>query len=169
MRVFNAAATLIALAIAAAVMAFFMSLAPLHAREWGAAQGKYVSPSEAAWYKSLIQPDGSSSCCGAGDAYYADDSETIDGQLYAIITDTRPDTLTLDDGTKAYRTHVPVGTKVRIPKNKIRKHPVSNPTEHTVVFLQTYDGYDEWGDAPADAAPPPYGYGVYCFEPVGGL
>jgi hypothetical protein len=92
------------------------------------------------------------SCCGAGDAYYADDAEEIDGKLYAIVTDTRPDSIELDDGSKVTRTHMPVGTKVYVPPNKIRKHPIANPTDHTVVFL---------GGSPES----PY---VYCYEPVAG-
>ena len=39
----------------------------------GKARGaEYGAPDEGAYYKSLFQPDNGTSCCGDGDAYYAD-------------------------------------------------------------------------------------------------
>ena len=121
------------------------------AKEWGQEAGKYLSADEGAWYRELRMPDMPEvPCCGAGDAYYADDTETgPHGEVIAIITDTRPDSFRLDDGTEVSRPHFPVGTRVEIPPNKIRKHPVANPTDHTVVFMGNE-------------------LNVYCYEPVAG-
>lgn len=107
----------------------------------------YGTPNENDWYSTLMQPDAPQSCCGAGDAYYADETaEGPGGQTIAIITDTRPDQRTLPNGNKIFRAHIPVGTKVPIPPEKIRKHPVFNPTGHTIIFVGT-------------------GGWVYCYEP----
>lgn len=108
----------------------------------------YATPDENDWYATLMQPDNPhTSCCGAADAYYADDTaEGPGGQTIAIITDTRPDQRTLPNGNKIYRDHIPVGTRIPIPPEKIRKHPVFNPTGHTIVFVGT-------------------GGWVYCYEP----
>ena len=121
------------------------------AKEWGQEAGKYAWAMEADWYRSLKMPDHPEvPCCGAGDAYYADDSEMgPHGELYAIITDTRPNIFKLDDGTEATRPPVAVGTKALIPPEKIRKHPIPNPTDHTVVFMGNETN-------------------VYCYEPVAG-
>jgi hypothetical protein len=119
--------------------------------EWGKAQSKYLSAMEADWYASLKVPgSGMMSCCGAGDAYYADDSKVgPDGQLYAIITDTRSDTITLDNGSVVTRPHISPGTEIAIPARLIRHPPIPNPTDHTVIFLN-------------------YMGSVYCYEPISG-
>ena len=69
-------------------------------------------------------------CCGEADSYWADGVEVKDGEVIAIITDTRPD---LPLG----RPHVPVGTRIVVPPNKL-KWDRGNPTGHTIIFL----GYD---------------------------
>jgi hypothetical protein len=77
----------------------------------------------------------------------------VDCALVAIITDTDPDVLVLPNGVKLTRTHIPVGTRIAIPKNKIRKPAIPNPTERNVVFVRRGSGSDE----------------VYCWEPVASL
>jgi len=88
----------------------------------------------AQYFATLMQPDNPAvSCCGAGDVYWADETETdAAGNLVAVITDTRPD-------GPLQRAHVPVGTRVIIPPSKIRKHPIPNPTGHSIVFLGAFN------------------------------
>ena len=118
----------------------------------GRAIPKYASPSEKAWANALKQPGNpTASCCGPANAYYADKVEPCthkdflkneDCALVAIITDTRP-----NEDFIPYRYPIKVGTRVIIPKDKIRRHPSANPTDHNVVFLDE----DRW---------------VYCWEPL---
>lgn len=102
----------------------FVSLA------WGRDAGQWETsdPAVVEWYRSLMRPDApSSSCCGEADAYWADEVHVKDGKTYATITDDRPD-------EPRGRPHVPVGTVVEIPNEKL-KWDKSNPTGHGVVFL----------------------------------
>ena len=91
-----------------------------------------------------MQPDVPQySCCGAGDAYYADRTKECEGgrsdcALIAIITDTRPNTYVLPNGQTINRIPLKVGTEVVIPKHKIRKHPIPNPTDHNIVFINSH-------------------------------
>ena len=88
------------------------------------------------WFQSLMQPDiPYISCCGEADAYYAD-SYTVGphGETIAIITDERPDTWTDGNGHNASRPHIPVGTRVVIPDQKI-KFDKGNPSGHGLVFI----------------------------------
>lgn len=98
-----------------------------------------------AWFERQRMPDQPRvSCCGEADAYYADAAETVGDDVFAIITDTRPD-------GPLNRQHVAVGTRILIPpgKNKdTRADP--NPTGHTIVFLGTNGS-------------------VYCYIPEGGV
>ena len=98
----------------------------------------YAAPDIGDYYESLRMPDQPNiSCCGIGDAYYADKTEIepATGDLVAVITDTRPDSFTLPDGRTINRVHIPPGTKFVVPKHKIRKYPIPNPTGHTIVFI----------------------------------
>ena len=91
------------------------------------------------WYRSLMQPDNPKmSCCGPADAYWADKYFVKDGKTYAVITDDR-------DDKPLRRPHIPVGTVIEIPDNKL-KWDRSNPTGHAIVFV----------------SPHPYNY-VYCY------
>lgn len=117
----------------------------------------YGAPDINDWYAGLKQPDHPSvSCCGWADAYYADrvdecgPKDAADCALVAIITDTRPDTLTLPDGRVLNRPHMPPGVRVSIPASKIRKVPSENPTDHNIVFV-AQNGY------------------VFCWEPAAGI
>jgi hypothetical protein len=104
---------------------------PAEARDVG--QWLNADPFTSEWYKTLKQPDNPGmSCCGEADAYWADKTETgPNGELYAIITDDRPD-------EPLSRRHVPIGTKILVPPHKI-KWDQGNPTGHTVIFLSTAD------------------------------
>lgn len=96
------------------------------------------------WFQSANQPDiPSSSCCGEADAYYADSFEVEDGEYVAIITDER---------VVQYRTQIPVGTRIKIPVNKLPNPGVQppNPTGHGVIFLNQQ-------------------FVVYCYFPPGGV
>ena len=85
-------------------------------------------PSHDEWYKTLMMPDAPTvPCCGTADAYWADEVHVKDGKTYAVITDDR------EDGPLG-RHHVPSGTVVEIPNNKL-KWDRGNPTGHNVVFL----------------------------------
>jgi hypothetical protein len=106
------------------------------------------APDLSEYYSSLRQPDYPSSCCGEGDAYFADKTractaeETLNGcALVAVITDTRPDDV-------RNRVHIPVGTEYVIPVSKLRKEPIPNPTDHNIVFVS------------------PMTNQVLCYEPV---
>ncbi len=86
------------------------------------------------------------SCCGEADAYWADSYEVSPaGEYIAIITDER---------TVEGRVPRAVGTKILIPKNKL-KWDQGNPTGHGIVFIAP------WSD-PADPI-------VWCYLPTGGV
>lgn len=116
--------------LAACVIAAVMILAT-RAQGREGPQWAQNDPETSAWYTRQMQPDGGISCCGPADAYWADEIEVKNGQLYAIITDARAD-------APLGRAHVPVGTRVEIPAHKFndpRKDP--NPTIHGIVFMNT--------------------------------
>src|SRR4051812_25057084 len=99
---------------------------------------------ESKWFQRQMQPESERefSCCGEADAYWADVQET-DGQgnIIAVITDDRDDNILLPDGRIITRPHIPVGTKIPIPLEKIKnipsdKHPdVPHPEGHGIVFV----------------------------------
>jgi hypothetical protein len=106
------------------------------ARDLG--QWENSPPEVRAWYQSLVQPDSLVSCCGEGDAYWADEYHLDkDGKLIATITDDR-------DDEPLKRLHVPIGTQYVVPQNKVvdATKQKGNPTGHTVVFLGTTYGAD---------------------------
>lgn len=121
----------------------------------GTARGAdYGQPEMGEYYSSLMQPDNpTASCCGAGDAYFAEKTDLCspqDGEqcaLVAIITDTRPNHMVLADGREIDRAPIPVGTRIAIPRHKIRSAAIFNPTERNIVFLSQFKT-------------------VYCWEPV---
>ena len=125
------------------VLALLLFAGIASARDLG--QWKYAAPDVAAYFATLTQPDSPYvSCCGVADAYWADRTDTDQaGNLIAIITDTR-------DDTSLARPHVPVGTRIIVPHNKIRKRPIPNPTGHTLIFLSASQT-------------------VYCYEPLPGI
>ena len=112
----------------------------------------YAAPDLSSYYASLMQPDNPyASCCGEGDAYHADRTEfDANGNLVAIITDTRSDERKLPDGRVINRRHIKPGTKFLVPKSKIRKRPIPNPTPHTIIFIGSH-------------------MNVLCYEPQAGL
>ena len=103
---------------------------PAFARDNG--QWENSDPVISRWFQGLRQPDNpDKSCCGEADAYWADGVEIKDGQVIAIITDTRPD-------EPLGRAHFPVGTRFVVPPQKM-KWDRGNPTGHTVIFLNYGD------------------------------
>ena len=130
--------------IAARVAIVCMALMVNSANARDSGQWQYEAPDIRDYYRSLKQPDNDTmSCCGEADAYYADEQETdAYGNTVAIITDTRPD-------EPRQRPHIDVGTKFVIPADKIRKPPIFNPTDHTIIFIS------------------PTQQKVYCYEPMG--
>lgn len=90
------------------------------------------NPEWSRWFETLMQPDNPNlSCCGYGDAYWADEVHVENGQVIATITDTRP------DGPLGRR-HIPPGTRFVVPNNKL-KWDRGNPTGHTVIFINASD------------------------------
>lgn len=111
----------LALALAGAHMA--------HGRDQG--QWDATDADVRRWFQQARMPDNpGSSCCGEADAYYADSFEVEDGQYVAIITDER---------YVAGRPPVPVGTRIKIPNNKLPNpaEQAPNPTGHGVVFMNS--------------------------------
>jgi len=105
---------------------------PAAARDFG--QWENVDPIIRAWFGTLMQPDDPTrSCCGDGDAYWADvvhvETDEFSGQprVVAVITDDR------DDRPLA-RVHEDIGTRYVVPPHKI-KWDKGNPTGHVVIFL----------------------------------
>jgi len=108
-------------------------------------QWEKMDPEQKRWFQSLMQPDtigmGSIgvSCCGEGDAYWADEAHVRDGKLFAVITDERPD-------DQLMRMHENVGAEYEVPSKKIvgMEQRLGNPTGHIVIFLGVrswnYDG-----------------------------
>lgn len=101
------------------------------------------------WYSQVQRPDmpknGQWSCCGIADGYFCDDlTRNKDGLMECIITDDR------DDKERDNRLHVPVGTKIVIPQDKLigagmsRDDPnakdsnaaLGNPTGHGIVWMK---------------------------------
>jgi hypothetical protein len=102
---------------------------PAPARDLG--QWENSDPNVRAWFRSLMRPDmPTASCCGEADGYWADEVHVRDGKVFATITDDR------DDGPLK-RPHVPVGTEIEVPPNKL-KWDRGNPTGHNIIFLTTY-------------------------------
>jgi hypothetical protein len=135
----------VAIVTSAAFIAFLfvcLLIRPAGARDLG--QWKDTDPAISQWYRSLMQPDNKHlSCCGESDAYYADKVETgPNGEIIAIITDERPD-------EPLKRRHVPPGTRIVVPKNKI-KFDQGNPAGRVIIFLSTNND-------------------VFCYVPVGGV
>jgi hypothetical protein len=92
-------------------------------------------PEVRAWFQSLRQPDQPGlPCCGESDGYWCDDVHVRDGHTYCIVDDDR-------DDEPLHRPHVPVGTEILIPDNKIGNYP-GNPVGHNIVFMGVTRGLD---------------------------
>ena len=117
------------------LMLFFILRGFVHeasARDLG--QWAQNDPKISEWFKSLKRPDIKDddkftikSCCGTGDGWETDLFEQKDGQYVAIITDER-------DDAPLQRPHLPAGTRVVVPNEKILKDN-KNPTGHGYIFL----------------------------------
>ncbi len=87
-----------------------------------------LSPTVREWMKGLMRPDApQNSCCGEADHYWCDRYFAKGSKAYCEITDTR-------DDKQFGRPHVPPGTIIEIPKEKL-KYDRGNPTGHNVIFL----------------------------------
>ena len=121
------------------ILMVIVSLACLHqasSRDLG--QWGNVDKALSQWYQALTQPDvPSASCCGAADAFWADEVHIRDGKVFAVITDDRAD-------APRGRPHIDIGTEIEIPPNKMKwtdddpqtNTPISrNMDGHGIVFL----------------------------------
>jgi hypothetical protein len=107
-----------------------------------------------------MQPDNPQmSCCGDSDAYWCDvfgTEKEFDVQKNAYVTRNYCEITDDRDDFPLRRPHVPIGTRVYIPDEKMKWNPNDpqnadtamerNPTSHAIVFLSR-------------------GYYVYCFVP----
>lgn len=97
-----------------------------HARDLGQWENSDAVTKQ--WYQSLMQPDNPSvSCCGEGDAYWADVIHVRDGKTYVTVTDDR-------DDMKLGRQHIDIGTVIEVPNNKLT-YKDGNPTGHNILFV----------------------------------
>jgi len=105
------------------------------------------------WFSRQKMPDNPGmSCCGEGDAYYADSVFRDGKDDYAVITDDRP------DGPLG-RPHIKPGTRIAIPPHKYKDTRADpNPTAHTIIFVRWYDEDPDYGN-----------WGVLCYLPYGGM
>jgi len=139
------------------LLAAVLLATPAWSRDMG--QWGETDPATRQWFQALMQPDNPYvSCCGEADAYYADSYELgSNGDYIAIITDERPDSWTDQVGITHSRPHIPVGTRVPIPNQKI-KWDKGNPIGHGLVFIgASYVSTD--GSVQS----------VYCYCPPGGV
>jgi hypothetical protein len=91
-------------------------------------QWQNTDPDTKEWYQNLMRPDWpTSSCCGEADAYWCDNVHVRNGKTSCVITDDR-------DDEPLKRSHVPVGTIIEVPDQKL-KWDKGNPTGHAIVFL----------------------------------
>lgn len=125
----------------ASLAASILLACPASGRDLG--QWSNVDPKLSAWFRALAEPDDpSQSCCGKADAYWCDIVHVQHGKVFCTITDRR-------DDKPLGRPHVPVGTVIEIPPNKVQASH-GNPSGHTIVFMSEA----HW---------------VYCFVPDGGV
>ena len=118
----------LALAIACMLVVAYLIFSIRFVRAHDKGQFENTDPEVRAWYHSLMQPDApNASCCGEADAYWADEIHVRDGKTYATITDDR-------DDRPLRRPHIPVGTEIEIPPNKL-KWDKGNPTGHNILFV----------------------------------
>ena len=118
--------------------AILLQCTTAHARDLG--QWADQDPQIRAWFEHLMQPDtmrtiSPQSCCGEGDAYWADEVHVRDGKMFAVITDKRPDG---QCGVMECRFHEEPGTEYEVPPGKIvgkEQEKLGNPTGHVVIFL----------------------------------
>jgi len=90
-----------------------------------------MDPDIVKWYQSARQPNVATeypqSCCGLGDAYWADEYRIdAQGRTIAILTDPRQ-----ING----RVNYPVGEEVVIPNDRYDNLFQGNPTGHGIVFM----------------------------------
>ena len=149
-------------------LVFFLTIIAAHgakAGDYGRAAGAVANtPEQRAWYNSLKRPDyPTASCCGEGEAYWADESHWEGGQMYAVITDDRPDCLPAPGewNGQVCRGHEEIGTRYAVPAAKIvgaESH--GNPTGHVIIFLAAPSYSQDRGMVPRQ---------VICYVMNGGI
>jgi hypothetical protein len=132
-----------------------------------AASAEYAAPDLSEYFDTLMAPDHPDvRCCGEADAYRVREvGMTPDGELIIEVTDTGPDLFTIfPDGRRVpgnhvgempgsrliSRAHIAEGTRIIVPRHKMRKVPIANPTDSAIAFLDQF-GY------------------VFCYEPIAGI
>jgi hypothetical protein len=125
------------LAVALAAWLLAVGIFPSHGRpleKWAQATPERQQFFQRAMRPDLRSADGTmaSPCCGEADAYEADEFDTEDGKLYAVLTCNDPaNCAPVED-----KTLLPVGTRILIPPEKILPpHQPDNRTGHGWVFL----------------------------------
>jgi hypothetical protein len=107
---------------------FLVLVGSVYARDLG--QWEDHDAAVRVWFQKLMQPDDPEhSCCGEGDAYWADEVHYANGHMIAVITDTR------DDGPLR-RMHEDPGAEYVVLPSKITRRD-GNPTGHVLIFLGT--------------------------------
>jgi len=107
-----------------------------------------ASPERQEFFKKAMRPDLvskegklESPCCGEADAYEADDFETEEGNLYAILTCSEEDENGVCPEVQG-RTYRAPGTRILIPPEKILPpHTPTNRTGHGWVFMSGSGNY----------------------------
>lgn len=111
------------------IVALLLMIAPAMAHE-NKPHWEHLDAATREWMRTLMRPDvPTMSCCGEADHYWCDKYFAKDGKAYCEITDTR-------DDKQFGRPHVPPGTIIEIPPEKL-KYDRGNPTGHNIVFLSS--------------------------------
>lgn len=117
-------------------------------------QWAQATPERQQFFKNAMRPDlvskdggpPKSPCCGEADAYEADEFDTANGNLYAILTCNDPDNCNqipnCDDETITCRPPIPRGTRIKIRPDAILppRQPI-NLTGHGWVFISASTKY----------------------------
>ena len=121
-----------------------LSCSPVFAENWVTSGDAEID----AWYEGVQRNyyngqefDSGGRCCGKADAYYADKSESIDGQWIVTITDDRMVPNRVDRNGQTFAINPDIIDRLR----------QGNPTGHVVLFVLVN------GDLP------------YCFFPGEGV
>lgn len=110
------------------VLLFSIKISPAHDHGRTDPNWEKMSDEEKTWIMNLKQPDNPSlSCCGLADQYRCAGPYVRNGTAYCKINDDR-------DDAQFNRPHVPIGTEIEIPPEKL-KWDAGNPTGYAIVFM----------------------------------
>jgi hypothetical protein len=133
------------LSVLFAVGALASACVATHARP--ADKWAQASPDRQEFFKGAVMPglppsQKPESCCGEADAYEADDFDTEQGSLFAILTCNDPENCPAerDDGDGGTTPSLPEGKRILIPADRILPPPpagIVNRTGHGWVFIST--------------------------------